>query len=94
MSATPSTTSVSDAATNSDTMDNSSEDSATDNSTTANNNSDTTSESTNNTSNTSSDVDTSNSKTLIDLILDHFSDFSGVTISNDSEHFYINSYSG
>ena len=93
MSATPSTTSVSDAATNSDTMDNSSEDSATDNSTTANNNSDTTSESTNNTSDTSSDVDTTNSKTLIDLILDHFSDFSGVTITNDSEHFYINSYS-
>lgn len=41
----------------------------------------------------SSSTDDSSNSSLIDTIKNHFADFSGVTITNDDEYFYVNSYS-
>lgn len=69
------------------------EDTTSDSSTTENNDSESTSESTNDASDSTEDTDTSSGGNLIDTIISHFNDFSGVTITSDSEYFYINSYS-
>ena len=62
-------------------------------SSTENNDSESSSGSSDNNSGNNSDNDATSSGESIETIKNHFSDFSGVTVTSDSEYFYINSYS-